>query len=77
LIEQITVLLRRGAEQRLFRDDTDPVQVYVTIAALGFFYLSNRWTLSTVFRRDLLAADEIENWGRHMVDVIISYLRRA
>lgn len=77
LIERISVLLRRGVEQRVFRDDMDPLKVYVSIAALGFFYLSNRWTLSTVFRRDLLAKDEVENWGRHMVDVTLSYLRRV
>jgi AcrR family transcriptional regulator len=77
LIERISVLLRRGVEQGVFRDDMDPLKVYVSIAALGFFYLSNRWTLSTVFRRDLLAKEEVESWGRHMVDVTLSYLRRV
>jgi AcrR family transcriptional regulator len=77
LIEQISVLLKRGVDQGVFRDDTDPVKVYVSIAALGFFYMSNRWTLSTIFRRDLLAKENIEDWGRHMVDVTLSYLRQA
>jgi AcrR family transcriptional regulator len=76
LIEQISVLLRRGVEQGVFRDDLDAVKVYVSIAALGFFYLSNRWTLSTIFRRDLAAREELESWGRHMVDVTLSFLRR-
>ena len=75
IFERISVLLRRGAEQGVFREGLDAVKVYVSIAALGFFYLSNRWTLSTIFRRDLLAKDEVENWGRHMVDVTLSYLR--
>jgi AcrR family transcriptional regulator len=77
LIERISVLLERGVEQGVFRSDLDPLKVYVSIAALGFFYLSNRWTLSTVFRRDLLAKEAVENWGRHMVDVTLSYLRRV
>jgi TetR/AcrR family transcriptional regulator len=76
LIEQISMLLKRGVNQGVFRDNLDPLEVYVTIAALGFFYLSNRWTLSTVFRRDLLDKEAVENWGRHMVDVTLSYLRR-
>ena len=75
LIEQISVLLEHGAEAGVFRRDTDPVKIYISIASLGFFYLSNRWTLSTIFRRDLLAKEEIESWGQHMVDVILSYLR--
>jgi len=77
LIERISVLLKRGVEKGVFRDGMDALKVYVSIAALGFFYLSNRWTLSTVFRRDLLAKEEVENWGRHMVDVTLSYLRRV
>jgi TetR/AcrR family transcriptional regulator len=77
LIERISELLGRGVAQGVFRDDLDALKVYVSIAALGFFYLSNRWTLSTVFRRDLLSKAEIENWGRHMVDVTLSYLRRV
>jgi AcrR family transcriptional regulator len=77
LIERISVLLERGVEQGVFRSDLDPLKVYVSIAALGFFYLSNRWTLSTVFGRDLLAKEAVENWGRHMVDVTLSYLRRV
>jgi AcrR family transcriptional regulator len=75
LIEQIEILLKRGAEQGVFRRDTDPLDVYVSIAALGFFRLSNRWTLSTIFPRDLTSKAEIDRWGQHMVDVILSYLR--
>jgi AcrR family transcriptional regulator len=75
LIEQIAILLKRGAEQGVFRRDTDPLDVYVSIAALGFFRLSNRWTLSTIFPRDLTSKAEIDRWGQHMVDVILSYLR--
>jgi AcrR family transcriptional regulator len=76
LIERISVLLKHGVEQGVFRDDLDALKVYVSIAALGFFYLSNRWTLSTIFRRDLTSKEEIESWGQHMVDVTLSFLRR-
>ena len=76
LIERISALLERGVEQGVFRGDLDALKVYVSIAALGFFYLSNRWTLSTVFRRDLTAKEEIEAWGQHMVDVTLAFLRR-
>ena len=55
LIGLIDELLARGARQGRFRSGVDPVQLYVTIASLGFFYLANRWTLSTIFGRDLNA----------------------
>jgi AcrR family transcriptional regulator len=75
LVEQIGGLLRRGAASGVFRQDTDPVKVYIGIAALGFFYLSNRWTLSTIFRRDLMTKDQTEAWGNHIVSVVLASLR--
>jgi TetR/AcrR family transcriptional regulator len=37
--------------------------------------LSNRWTLSTIFRRDLAAPKELEAWGEHIVETILASLR--
>ena len=71
----ISDLIIRGVDAGQFRRDVDPVRIYISIAALGFFYLSNRWTLSTIFRRDLVASDALDAWGEHVVDVILSYLR--
>jgi AcrR family transcriptional regulator len=75
LIDGMADLLRRGAANGQFRPNTDPVRIYISIAALGFFYLSNRWTLSTIFRRELATEGELESWGNHIVDVVLSYLR--
>ena len=75
LIDELRDVLKRGAEKGVFRGDTDPLDVYLTMASMGFFYLSNRWTLSTVFRRDLLAKSEITRWGEHISDVLLSYLK--
>ena len=74
LIDELRDVLERGAKKGVFRRDADPLDVYLTMAALGFFYLSNRWTLTTVFRRDLLAKDEIARWGEHISDVVLSSL---
>jgi len=76
LVGMISSLLWRGAKARVFRAGVDPVELYVTIAALGFFYLSNRHTLSTIFGRDLAAAKSIAARGDHIVDVVLNYLKR-
>lgn len=75
LIGMIDDLLQRGAKAKIFRKDVDPVELYISIAALGFFYMSNRYTLSTIFGRDLTAPDSIKARGRHLIDVVMSYLR--
>jgi AcrR family transcriptional regulator len=75
LIGMLSSLLARGAKERVFRDNVDPVQLYITIASLGFFYMSNRYTLSTIFGRDLGDPVALEMRGRHIVEVVLGYLR--
>ena len=48
-VAMIKQVLDRGARAGEFRRGVDPVQLYISIAALGYFYLSNRHTLSTIF----------------------------
>ena len=74
-VSMISDVLKRGAASGVFRRGVDPVYVYISIASLGIFYLSNRWTLSTIFARDLTAQDEIRAWGRHISTVILGSLR--
>jgi AcrR family transcriptional regulator len=74
LIGMITQLLERGTREGVFRSGIDPVQLYITIASLGFFYLSNRHTLSTIFGRDLNTREALVERGRHIVDVVFDYL---
>ena len=75
LVAQIRDLLRRGEVSGVFRRNIDPVKVYIGIAALGFFYLSNRWTLSTIFRRDLMTKTETDGWADHIVAMVLASLR--
>lgn len=75
LVGVLAEALERGARAGQFRSDVDAVQLYITIAALGFFYLSNRWTLSKIFGRDLHADAALDERGAHVVDVVLGYLR--
>lgn len=75
LVEALAQVLKNGEEQRIFRAGVDPVSLYISIASLGAFYLSNRWTLSTIFRRDLISDKEVTAWGEHIVDMVLAFLR--
>ncbi len=48
-------LLDRGAAAGVFRTGLDPVQINITIAGIGYYYLTNRFTGSIVFERDLMS----------------------
>jgi AcrR family transcriptional regulator len=75
LVATLAEVLRRGAKEGKLRRGVDPVRLYITIASLGYFYLSNRHTLSAIFRRDLAAREELDAWGEHIVEVVLAYLR--
>ncbi|HEX4757210.1 MAG TPA: TetR/AcrR family transcriptional regulator [Terracidiphilus sp.] len=68
-------LLRRGRHEGTVRSDLDPMQLNVSIAALGFFYLMNRHTLSTVFERDLGSARMLNKRLAAMKDIIRCWIR--
>lgn len=68
----IAEILRRGEASGDFRPGIDPVQLYISIASLSYFYLSNSATLSTIFGRDLLAADARAVRLAHMTDLVLA-----
>ena len=76
LVAMLKDLLERGARDKQFRNGIDPVQLYISIAALGYFYLSNRHTLSTIFERDLLSARNRSDRLKHMTELVLGYLSR-
>lgn len=47
-------ILRRGQSSGEFRPDVDPIQLVITIAAVGFYYLNNRHTGSVLFDFDFM-----------------------
>ena len=69
--------LEEGVKEGKFRPGIDPVELYISIASLSWFYLSNRWTLSAIFKRDLTKPARLSRHGKHIVDVIMAYLRPA
>ncbi len=74
LIEATTALLASGQSKGLFRDDVDPRDVLVTIMALGFFYMSNRHTLSHWLGFDLMDDRRLAHWLEHITGVVLASL---
>jgi AcrR family transcriptional regulator len=77
LIETLGEVLERGRGSGVFRRDVDALQLYVSIAALSYFYLSNNQTLSAVFGRNLATPQARKERLQHMVDVVLGYLRSS
>jgi AcrR family transcriptional regulator len=75
LLDVIRDILKRGRQTGVFRDGVDPVELYITIAALGFFYFSNIHTLSTIFGRDFNSAAARQRHLGHATTLVLGYLR--
>ena len=73
-VEMIGKVVKRGVESGDFQIAMDPVQLYISIAALGFFYLSNSATLSVIFGRDLLSKPAKDERLAHMVALVLAAL---
>ena len=54
VLDILGTILAEGARQKVFRRGLDVKKVYLTLAALGYFYLSNRFTLSSFLGTDLM-----------------------
>jgi AcrR family transcriptional regulator len=76
LIAALAEVLERGARTGLFRAGVDPVQLYISIAGLSYFYLGNSYTLSTIFDRQLLGTKAKVERLSHMTDLVLGYLVR-
>lgn len=74
LVERLRTVLRRGAENGVFRPDVDPVEFYVFIASLCYFPVSNIHTLRAVFG---LPIDRpwLDRRAEEAAEMVLGYLR--
>ena len=75
LIATIGTILKRGVGEGTIRPGVDPLQLYISIAALAYFYLSNAATLSVTFGRDLLGRAQMRERLEHIVALVLAGLR--
>ena len=75
LVKSVSHILHEGVRGGVFRKGIDPIQLYISIAALGYFYLSNTPTLSAIFGKDLSSRAARRARRRHVVDLVLHSLR--
>ena len=61
LTSLVEKLLERGVNEGVFREGIDPVQLNITIAAIGYYYLTNRYTGTIIYQRDLGSKESFED----------------
>lgn len=71
LTDMVEKLLERGVESGDFRPGIDPTQLNITIAAIGYYYLQNRFTGSLFFERDFMSPEALEERLQFNVETIL------
>ncbi|MBS6361872.1 TetR family transcriptional regulator [Burkholderia sp.] len=76
IVAMLGNVLTRGQKAGLFRNDVDPLRLYVTLSGLGYYIVSNRFTLAATLGRDFSAEDERAEMVRMNTEVLLAYLLR-
>lgn len=69
-------ILSRGVRKGVFRKGVDPVQLNITIAAISYYYLTNRYTGSIIYDRDLMAPAALKQRLAFNVETIMRLVRK-
>lgn len=67
-------IVQKGESKGLFRSGIDPVQLNISIAALGFFYLVNQHTLSHIYKFELTESEALEKRHAVIKDTIMRWV---
>jgi AcrR family transcriptional regulator len=76
-VPMVKSILDRGVAAGEFRENIDPVQLNITIAAIGYYYLTNRFTGSILFDRDFMAPENLEARLAFNLETILRLVRRT
>ncbi|MEM6461071.1 MAG: TetR/AcrR family transcriptional regulator [Pseudomonadota bacterium] len=71
LVDMVSGILERGVDEGVFRPNVDPVQLNITIAAIGYYYLTNRYTGAILFERDYMAEKALNKRLEFNIDTIM------
>jgi len=75
VITALRALLDRGAAAGVFRPGVDALHCYLAISGLGYYLVSNRFTLHAAFDRDPADPVEREHLLTLHLDMLLAYLR--
>ncbi|MCC1482279.1 TetR/AcrR family transcriptional regulator [Roseibaca sp. Y0-43] len=71
LLKRVEAILRQGVAQGTIRPGIDALQLNNSIAALGFYYLNNRFTNSQIYNYDHMTDTALKTRRAFIVDFVL------
>lgn len=75
LVQELEKILTRGQEEGVFRHGIDPVDLYITIASLCYFPISNAHTLRVVFNKPVDEDAWLDQRRQDAEELVIRFLQ--
>jgi AcrR family transcriptional regulator len=75
IVDTLGRVLAKGQQEGSFRRDVEPVEIHMAIAALGIFNVTNQYTFSAIFQKEMGARGDVARRRTLVADMILSYLR--
>jgi AcrR family transcriptional regulator len=75
VIDAVKRILARGEKTGAFKRGIDPIELHMTISALGIFNVANRATFSTIFKRDMTSPRALATRRAEIVGMILQHVR--
>lgn len=77
VMTQLKKIIARGEAAKQFRKGIDPLQLYVLIVSLSYFHMSNGYTLSVIFEKDIFKPDWLAQHKQIARDVVMRYVEAS
>jgi hypothetical protein len=75
-IDAVRRVYERGVRAKVFRRGVDPVDLHMSISALSFFNVANRYTFALIFKRDLTSPTALRERRDSVIEMIVRFVRR-
>lgn len=75
LVQMTENILELGVSAGVMRPGIDAIQLNITIAAISYYYITNRFTGSILFRRDLMSKEALDARLEFNIETILRLVR--
>jgi AcrR family transcriptional regulator len=76
VVATLAAIIERGQKAGLFRHDIDPLKFYVMLSGLGYYIVSNRYTLEATFGLDFSSPEQRDQMVRMNTELLLAWLMK-
>jgi AcrR family transcriptional regulator len=76
VIASLKAIIDKGEADGIFRAGIDPVDLHMTVSALCFYNVSNRYTFASNFGVDMSSTKSLKKRRTQIVEIVMAWVRR-